>query len=106
MGARVAGDLSRRVSNIVITNVPGPQTPLYVAGAQLLAAYPVLPLVKNMAVTIGLTSYNGGVFFGLNADRDAMDDIDVLTACIPEALEELLDTTRRTRTRAKRARRD
>ncbi len=106
MGARVAGDLSRRVSNVVVTNVPGPQSPLYVAGAQLLGAYPVLPLVKGMAVTIGLTSYNGGVFFGLNADRDAMDDIDVLTACLGEAMDELLETTRRTRTRAKRVRRD
>lgn len=106
MGARLAGDLSRRVANVVITNVPGPQTPLYVAGAEMLGAYPVLPLTKGMAVTIGLTSYNGGVFFGLNADRDAMDDIDVLTACIPEAVDELLDTTRSTRTRAKRARRD
>ncbi len=106
MGARLAGDLSRRVSNVVITNVPGPQTPLYVAGAELVAAYPVLPLVKDMAVSIGLTSYNGGVFFGLNADRDAMDDIDVLTACISEALDELLETTRKSRTRAKRVRSD
>ena len=106
MGARLAGDLARRVANVVVTNVPGPQTPLYVAGAELVAAYPVLPLVKDMAVSIGLTSYNGGVFFGLNADRDAMDDIDVLTACISEALDELLDTTRKARTRAKRVQSD
>jgi WS/DGAT/MGAT family acyltransferase len=106
MGARVAGDLSRRVANVVVTNVPGPQNPLYVAGAQLLCAYPVLPLTKGMAVTIGLTSYNGGVFFGLNADRDAMDDIEVLTACIGEAMDELLDTTRRARNRAKPRGRD
>ncbi|MFN8129831.1 MAG: wax ester/triacylglycerol synthase family O-acyltransferase [Candidatus Nanopelagicales bacterium] len=106
MGARLAGDLSRRVSNVVVTNVPGPQTPLYVTGAELLGAYPVLPLTKGMAVTIGLTSYNGGMFFGLNADRDAIHDIDVLTACISEAMDELLDTTRNTRVRAKRARRD
>lgn len=105
MGARVAGDLSRRAANVVITNVPGPQNPLYVGGAEMLSAYPVLPLTKGMALTIGLTSYNGGVFFGLNADRDAMDDIEVLTACIPESMDELLDTTRSTRTRAKRARR-
>lgn len=106
LGARVADDLSRRAANVVVTNVPGPQTPLYVAGAQMQAAYPVLPLVKNMAVSIGLTSYNGGVFFGLNADRDALDDVDVLTACISEAMDELLETTRRARTRAKRARKD
>lgn len=103
MGSRLTGDLSRRVANVVVTNVPGPQTPLYVAGAELVGAYPVLPLVKDMAVSIGLTSYNGGVFFGLNADRDAMDDIDVLTACVSEAMDELLDTTRKVRSRAKRA---
>ena len=83
LGARLAGDLSRRVSNIVVTNVPGPQTPLYVAGAATAGRLPGrCRWSKGMAVTIGLTSYNGGVFFGLNADRDAMDDIDVLTACI------------------------
>lgn len=102
MGARLSGDLSRRVANVVVTNVPGPQTPLYASGSQMLAAYPVIPLSRGMAISIGLTSYNGGVFFGINADRDAMDDIDVLTACISEALEELLETTRRRRVRAKR----
>ena len=66
------------MSNLVVTNVPGPQFPLYAGGARMLGAYPVVPLSKGQAVSIGLTSYDGGVFFGLNADRDAMPDLDVL----------------------------
>jgi len=94
LGARVASGLSRRVFNIVVTNVPGPQFPLYAGGARLLASYPVVPLAKGQAVSIGLTSYNGGVYFGLNADRDGMWDVDVLAACILDSLEELRETVR------------
>ena len=72
--------------NLVVTNVPGPQFPLYAAGARMQAAYPVVPLAKGQAVSIGLTSYDGGVFFGLNADRDAMSDVDVLAQCLVDAL--------------------
>lgn len=97
MGARVGSDLSKRVYNLVITNVPGPQFPLYAGGALMLAAYPVVPLAKNQAVSIGLTSYNGGVYFGLNADRDAMPDVDVLAQCITDSIEELKDTARPSR---------
>jgi len=93
IGARAASGLTRRVWNLVVTNVPGPQFPLYAGGSRMLAAYPVVPLAKNQAVSIGLTSYDGGVFYGLNADRDAMPDVDVLSECIVAALSELLDTT-------------
>ena len=48
----------------------------------MLAAYPVVPLAKGQALAIGLTSYDGGVYYGLNADRDAMPDVDVLGQCI------------------------
>jgi hypothetical protein len=54
--------------------------------------YPVVPLAKGQAVSIGITSYDGAVYYGLNADRDAMPDVDVLTQCIVEALGELLET--------------
>jgi diacylglycerol O-acyltransferase / wax synthase len=93
LGARVASSWSRRIFNVVVTNVPGPQFPLYAAGAQLLAAYPVVPLAKGQAVSIGLTSYNGGAFFGLNADRDAMADVDVLAQCLVDSLRELVETS-------------
>lgn len=75
----------------MITNVPGPQEPLYVAGARLLTTYPVLPVARGQAVSIGLTSYDGGVHYGLNADRTAMPDVETLAVCITESLAELLD---------------
>ena len=90
--ARLASDWSRRVFNLVVTNVPGPQFPLYAAGARMQSLYPVVPLAKGQAVSVGITSYNGGVYYGLNADRDAMPDVDVLAQCIEESLEELLET--------------
>ena len=92
LGARVVSGLSRRVYNLVITNVPGPQFPLYAAGARMLTAYPVVPLARGQAVSIGLTSYDGGVYFGLNADREAMSDVDILAQCIDDAIEEMLAT--------------
>jgi diacylglycerol O-acyltransferase / wax synthase len=88
--ARLASGLSRRLFNVVVTNVPGPQYPLYAAGADMIECYPVVPLSKGQAVSVGLTSYNGGVFYGLNADRDAMPDVDVLAQCIEESLAELV----------------
>jgi diacylglycerol O-acyltransferase len=94
LGARVASGFSKRLFNLVVTNVPGPQFPLYAAGARMLEMYPVVPLSKGQAVSIGLTSYDGGVFYGLNCDRDAMPDADVLAGCIEESLAELVGTTR------------
>ncbi|MGB8019896.1 MAG: wax ester/triacylglycerol synthase family O-acyltransferase [Candidatus Nanopelagicales bacterium] len=93
LGARAVSGLSRRVYNVVITNVPGPQFPLYAGGALMLTAYPVVPLARGQAVSIGLTSYNGGVYIGLNADRGAMPDVGVLAECIDDAMAELLATT-------------
>ncbi|HEU0103105.1 MAG TPA: wax ester/triacylglycerol synthase family O-acyltransferase [Mycobacteriales bacterium] len=92
LGARVASGMTRRVFNLVVTNVPGPQFPLYATGARLLQMYPVVPLTRGQALAIGLISYDGGVYYGLNADRDAMPDIDVLAACLEESLAELVGT--------------
>jgi WS/DGAT/MGAT family acyltransferase len=92
--ARLASGMTKRLFNLVVTNVPGPQFPLYAAGARMLECYPVVPLAKGQAVCIGLTSYDGGVYYGLNADRDAMPDVDVLATCIEEALAELVDGAR------------
>jgi len=92
--ARLASGLTSRLFNVVVTNVPGPQYPLYAAGAQMLETYPVVPLGRGQAVSVGLTSYDGGVYFGLNADRDAMPDVDVLAQCLEESLSELVETVR------------
>jgi diacylglycerol O-acyltransferase / wax synthase len=92
--ARLASGLTSRLFNVVVTNVPGPQYPLFAAGAQMLETYPVIPLGRGQAVSVGLTSYDGGVYFGLNADRDAMPDVDVLAQCLEESLAELVETVR------------
>ena len=92
--ARLASGLTSRLFNVVVTNVPGPQYPLFAAGAQMLETYPVDPLGRGQAVSVGLTSYDGAVYFGLNADRDAMPDVEVLAQCLEESLAELVETVR------------
>lgn len=104
LGARVASTYPRRTFNLMITNVPGPQFPLYALGARMLASYPVLPLLQGQPLAIGVTSYDGHVFFGLEGDYDEVPDIDVLGQCISEALAELVDTTTDSRARAPRGR--
>jgi diacylglycerol O-acyltransferase len=104
LGSRVAAEERRRGFNLVVTNVPGPQFPLYAAGALMAESYPVQPLLPGHALAIGVTSYDGGVYFGLNADRDALPDLDVLAQCVTEALEELVDSTSPGRQRAPRGR--
>jgi WS/DGAT/MGAT family acyltransferase len=93
LGARLGSAMSRRLFNLVITNVPGPQQPLYVSDALMLSTYPVMPLARGQAVSIGLTSYDGGVYFGLNGDRGAMPDLDVLGQCLVDSLAELVEVT-------------
>ena len=92
LGARAASGFSKRLFNLVVTNVPGPQFPLYAAGARMLEMFPVVPLARGQALAIGLTSYDGGVYYGFNGDRDAMADVDVLAGMVDEALDELLAT--------------
>ncbi|ASO22487.1 WS/DGAT/MGAT family acyltransferase [Actinoalloteichus hoggarensis] len=92
LGARAANSFSRRLFNVVVTNVPGPQVPLYAAGTKMVEMFPVVPLAKHQALSIGVGSYDGGVYFGLNGDRNAMFDVDVLAGMIDESLDELLGT--------------
>ncbi|WIM87842.1 wax ester/triacylglycerol synthase family O-acyltransferase [Candidatus Mycobacterium wuenschmannii] len=91
MGTRVATSLSPRLFNLLITNAPGTQSQMYVAGAKLLETYAVPPLLNNQVLAIGVTSYNGMLHFGINADRDAMSDVDVLPTLLAESLDELLE---------------
>jgi diacylglycerol O-acyltransferase len=105
LGSRVAAlTQSRRGFDLVITNVPGPQFPLYAAGALMTESYPASPLLAGHALSVGVTSYDGGVYFGLVSDRDAIPDLDVLGQCVTEALEELVDTASPSRQRAPRGR--
>ncbi|WP_106849552.1 wax ester/triacylglycerol synthase family O-acyltransferase [Blastococcus sp. Marseille-P5729] len=97
LGARVSRDLVGRATNLVVTNAPGPQEPMYAAGAKLVEVYPLLPLSHKQALAIGVTSYNGRVYFGLNADRDSMVDLEVLASMVDGALAELLAAVKRGR---------
>lgn len=92
LGARTAGTFSSRIFNLVITNSPGPQRPMYAGSAIMVEMFPIMPLVRNHALAIGVTSYDGGVYFGLNGDRKAVSDIDVVAAMVQESLEELKGT--------------
>ncbi|MDD7963762.1 WS/DGAT/MGAT family O-acyltransferase [Actinomycetospora lemnae] len=95
LGARAANGVARRLFNLVVSNVPGPQHPLYAAGAKMLEMYPVVPLAKGQSLAVGLTSYDGGVFYGFNADRDSMADVDELGELVTESLAELRATAPR-----------
>ena len=105
IGSRVAQAEMRRGYQIAVTNVPGPQSPLYAAGARMLETYPVHPLQDDHALAIGVTSYDGQVFYGITADRDLLPDADVLGAGITEALDELVETASGSSPRARRGRR-
>ena len=91
LGARAARGLSRRLLNLVVTNVPGPQVPLYAAGSRMLEVFPVVPLASGQGLAVGMTSYHGRVFFGLNADRDSVGDVDVLADLIEQEVAELVE---------------
>jgi WS/DGAT/MGAT family acyltransferase len=92
LGARAVHGISKRIFNLVVTNVPGAQAPLYAAGARMLEMFPVVPLAKGQGLAIGITSYDGGLYYGFAGDRDAMPDLDVLASTVDEALDELLAT--------------
>ena len=84
-------NFSTRLFNVVVTNVPGPQVPLYVLGRELEDCFPVGFLPPNQALFIAVMSYNGGINFGLLGDYDLMDDIDVVGNAIEQALVELAE---------------
>ncbi|MBM7805757.1 WS/DGAT/MGAT family acyltransferase [Geodermatophilus bullaregiensis] len=94
LGARAARGLSRRVFNLVVTNVPGPQVPLYAAGSRMLEVFPVVPLVGGQGLAVGMTSYDGRVYIGLNADRDGVGDVDVLADLVEQEVGALSESVR------------
>jgi diacylglycerol O-acyltransferase / wax synthase len=103
LGSRLAVAEARRGFDLAITNVPGPQFPLYAAGARMLETYPLGALLPGRALSVGITSYDGKVYFGITADRDAVADVDLLGQCFTEALAELLEATQpENKTRAPR----
>ena len=87
LGARFANRMSPY--NLLVTNVPGPQFPLYLLDAQLLDAYPLVPLFENQAVGVALFSYAGRLCWGFNADWDLLPDVDAFVEDVATAFSEL-----------------
>jgi hypothetical protein len=79
----------QRAFNLVVTNVPGPQVPLYLLGRRLRALYPVVPLAGRQALGIAVMSYDGRLGFGLLADYDAIPDLDVLADALRASVDAL-----------------
>ena len=86
-----------------MTNVPGPQFPLYMLGRELVDLFPIAFLPKNHGLAIAIMSYNGAIDFGLLGDYDAMGDLDVFGDYLEESLAELLKAARKQNASAARA---
>jgi diacylglycerol O-acyltransferase / wax synthase len=94
-------NFSTRLFNMLVTNVPGPQFPLYVQGREMTSVFPIAFLPKNHALAIAIMSYNGQMNFGLLGDYDAMPDLDAFGEAIESSLAELVSlATRRMRSTA------
>lgn len=78
-----------RPRNTTIVNVPGPQAPLYLMGAEMLEAFPFVPIVNDMALGIGVLSYRGQMGFGLTGDHDALPDLALIARGIERAIDDL-----------------
>ena len=87
VGVRLAARL--HPYNLIVTNVPGPQLPLYLLGARLLGGYPQVPLFENQGLGVALSSYCGALHWGFNADWDLMPDLGEFVAAVGAAFEEL-----------------
>ena len=81
---------SPRAFNLTVSNIPGPNDPLYMCGAKLAEAYPVVPIADRHALSIGVTTVGDGGFFGLYADRESLPEVDRLAAEIDGSIDELL----------------
>jgi len=81
----------QRMVNVIVTNVPGPQFPLYLKGGQMLEAFPCVPIAGTASLGIAILSYNGHLFFGLNGDWDVVPDLDQLARGLEESAKELAD---------------
>jgi WS/DGAT/MGAT family acyltransferase len=75
--------------NLVVSNVPGPQVPMYIAGARLVVFYPMMPLAENVALSVAVTSLAGTMGFGLTGDWDGLSDIGFLAQAVQESLDDL-----------------
>jgi diacylglycerol O-acyltransferase len=84
-------DRHRPIANLVISNVPGPDFPLYFGGAEMVAGFPLGPVMDGMGLNITIMSYRGVLYWGLMADARSVPNIWAIAAAIPHALHELMD---------------
>ena len=94
-------NFSTRLFNLIVTNVPGPQFPLYVLGRELLDIFPVAFLPENHALAIAIMSYNGKIDFGLLGDYDAMEDVTLVAEGIEAEIKQLLEAAKASEKSAK-----
>lgn len=94
-------NFSTRLFNLLVTNVPGPQIPLYLLGRQMLDAFPVPFLAENHALAVAVMSYNGRINFGILADYDAVPDIQVIADGLADARDDLLDAAAQVRSKVR-----
>jgi diacylglycerol O-acyltransferase / wax synthase len=87
MASRAAANT--RLYNFLVTNVPGPQLPIYCLGSRLLGAFPFTPLAATQAYAVGVTSIDGWMNFGFTADYDAMPDVERVTGFLVDSVREL-----------------
>jgi diacylglycerol O-acyltransferase / wax synthase len=97
-------NFSTRLFNLIVTNVPGPQFPLYVLGRELQDLFPIAFLPERHALAVAIMSYNGRLSFGLLADYDAVPDLDVIEQGIRDSLAELQRAARKQSADGKAAR--
>src|SRR3954452_9898816 len=88
-------NFSTRLFNLIVTNVPGPQFPLYVRGREMQDVFPVAFLPKDHALAVAIMSYNGKMNFGLLGDYDALPDVDGFAGAIEASIAELLALARK-----------
>jgi diacylglycerol O-acyltransferase len=94
---------AQRFFNLVVTNVPGPQFPLYVLGRKMEAIFPLVPLARRQALCVGIMSYNGQVNFGLIGDYDAMSELDSFALDLEGAVAEIVGSAPASKPAAQRA---
>ncbi len=93
MANRVVGPIVRPF-NLTVTNVPGPQFPMYLLEAKMIGSFPIVPLWSQHGLGLAIFSYDGSLHWGIHADFDAIPDTDRVAAAISSAIEELLDAAR------------
>ena len=105
MAGPIASQLPITPFNLVCTNVPGPQFPLYLLGHKMLHCYPYVPVGGEMAVNCAILSYNGTVYFGFSGDVHAAPDLRRLKSLLMTSFTELGDSVGIRAPQKKKARR-